>query len=239
MCVININLNITNGTPVKSTVEYQYKLTSTGTWGATKFTTVADPKTEDIATFGDYNLQVRVQSSEAGENWSAWAPHNFNVSADCDPVPLDCHTYTITGNVPGSTDGTIIGNYQVCGDGSSAGFNVIEGGSTTFCSRNVPQITTSNCPSGVCITQDGSCTEGTSLFTSSGGSGISNCAGAGVAVFNTERWMNKSVISLGTIVYLDLGLTNALNGGNNWYHLSATYSIRINTFGVITETSQC
>lgn len=87
MCVINITtITVTNGVAINTAtngVEYQYKLQSSGTWSATKYTTYGSAAVEDITVVGDYDLRVRVQGTGTGLPWSDWSNSTFSISYAC------------------------------------------------------------------------------------------------------------------------------------------------------------
>lgn len=82
MCVINITLTISNGVAIETTAEGRYKEDGESTWIPFSIDTTS-PQTPNITVLGLYDLEVRVQSSEQGNEWSEWQATQFLIAGSC------------------------------------------------------------------------------------------------------------------------------------------------------------
>jgi hypothetical protein len=63
----------------------------------------------------------------------------------------------------------------------------------------------------------------------------SNCAGAGVSTYPIQITIEDSPVLVGDIIYQGSDTTTPFPGDGTWYSRSATFSMRINSSGVVTE----
>jgi hypothetical protein len=64
---------------------------------------------------------------------------------------------------------------------------------------------------------------------------ISNCSGAGVTTYPLSLYISSFPIIVGNTIYNESALTSTFNGDGTWYSYSSTFSMRINSSGIVTE----
>jgi hypothetical protein len=92
MCRIPIRLTTTtpDGTTITS-ANGRYRVQGNNTWNNFSID-LNDPKTENITSVGQYDLEVNVTNSDGAT--SAWATSTFTVSEDCGGDPI-CAEYRV------------------------------------------------------------------------------------------------------------------------------------------------
>jgi hypothetical protein len=168
-------------------------------------------------------LYIRVQSTGNCTNFT-------DLALPLEPS-LPCNEYTVdnTGGVS-----ALIGNYQTCNELVSTGINLSPGQSITFCSANVPSISSGDCPGGNCITSSGACVEGYKHLIGGSSAGINCSTPPSVTVYSSSK-----TYAIGNVLYNLIDLTNNYKGNGNWYNTDQNVSIQINSFGVITDLALC
>lgn len=78
------------------------------------------------------------------------------------------------------------------------------------------------------------CTTIYSIYISNSTS-ISNCAGAGVSTYPINVFVDNTIITVGNIIYNNTSRTIPFAGDGTWYHKNSTFSMKINSSGVVTE----
>jgi hypothetical protein len=147
MCRIPIRLSTTtpDGTTITS-ANGRYRVQGNNTWNNFSID-LNDPKTDNITSVGQYDLEVNVTNSDGAT--SAWATSTFTVSEDCGGDPI-CTEYRVQWLIsgPGGGSSQEVEPDPGFGDGVDGGIAPIDGGIAPIDGGNTRKFDFIDCNSG-------------------------------------------------------------------------------------------
>jgi hypothetical protein len=148
MCRIPIRLTTTtpDGTTITS-ANGRYRVQGNNTWNNFSID-LNDPKTDNITSVGQYDLEVNVTNSDGAT--SAWATSTFTVSEDCGGDPI-CREYRVQWLIspgPGGGSSQEVEPDPGFGDGVDGGIAPIDGGIAPIDGGNTRSFDFIDCNSG-------------------------------------------------------------------------------------------